>query len=177
MGNLTGLSAILTASAVAVLTVQLLKDKCEMVENYTEDLTDDLDNVTLYTEDDNEDNDVENDNSLVSLQNPTSLGSLLDDNLGMGLLNDNNPLLPFSSTLDSNSFGQEVSPSVSLEDALTTEPLLMFPTISTSRRNMNKDLRNEYPIDYNPNTQMVTPFLASSMSSSDRVRNNNLFCD
>ena len=36
MSSFSGLSAILTVSLVALLTVQMLKDKFEMVENYGE---------------------------------------------------------------------------------------------------------------------------------------------
>ena len=37
MSNLSGLSAILTVSLVAIITIQMLKDKFDMVENYGED--------------------------------------------------------------------------------------------------------------------------------------------
>lgn len=37
MSNFSGLSAILTLSFAALLTVQMLKDKFEMIENYTEE--------------------------------------------------------------------------------------------------------------------------------------------
>jgi hypothetical protein len=48
MNSFSGLSAILTVSLVALLTVQMLKDKFEIVENYGE-MDDDGNNMQPYT--------------------------------------------------------------------------------------------------------------------------------
>ncbi len=51
MNSFSGLSALLTISLVALVTVQMLKDKFEIIENYEEDIDNDnkMDYLQPYT--------------------------------------------------------------------------------------------------------------------------------
>ena len=50
MSNLSGLSAILTVSLVAIVTLQMLKDKFDMVENYGEEHNNNNNNSWTFQE-------------------------------------------------------------------------------------------------------------------------------
>jgi hypothetical protein len=84
MSNFSGLSAVLTVSLVAIVTIQLLKDNFQMIENYG-DMSDDGDYLNAFTYTDTPPDSAKNINEIYT---PTPPINNLNDEQQHG----NNPL-------------------------------------------------------------------------------------
>ena len=84
MSNFSGLSAVLTVSLVAIVTIQLLKDNFQMIENYG-DMSDDGDYLNAFTYTDPGPDSAKN---VSEIYTPTPAINNLNEEQGHG----NNPL-------------------------------------------------------------------------------------